>query len=169
MYPSLQSTKLMLGLHSARKWGLNSPRYVFPTRVNKRLTSAPNKNTDVILYNLKRGENWSLSGIPGFLSLNLVTDILNCDFSTLNKRLTILHLSMTFWQVDIPLYLIHGVHHWDLEKTIPSQTKGYIFVPHPWAEKAKPMRPILPRLIPVWIKLSSFDGMLVHCKVTSQH
>ena len=64
-YPSLQSTKLMFGLHNARKCGLSSPRYVFPTRENKRLTSAPNKNTHVVLYNLKRMENRSLGGRPG--------------------------------------------------------------------------------------------------------
>ena len=60
----------MLGLHTARKWGLNAPRYILATRVNKRLTSAPNMNTDVILYNLKRRENMSLSGIYGCLSWN---------------------------------------------------------------------------------------------------
>ena len=54
----------MFGLHNARKCGLSSPRYVFPTRENKRLTSAPNKNTHVVLYNLKRMENRSLGGRP---------------------------------------------------------------------------------------------------------
>jgi len=54
-------------LHTARKWGLNSPRYVLLARVNKRLTSAPNMNTEVILYNLKRRENRSYSVVHGCL------------------------------------------------------------------------------------------------------
>lgn len=54
MYPWLQSIRLMFGLHNARKWGLNSPTYVFPSRVMSRLISEPYKNKDIVLNNLKR-------------------------------------------------------------------------------------------------------------------